>query len=143
MTTPEIIPILQLAVSPVILISSVGLLLLTMNNRMAHSIDRARLLARESSTVSAEAREKIDFQIAVIYRRAKLIRQSIVFITLSALSSAILVISLFVTALLGFDIAWLYSICFIVALLCLTVGLTLIIWEVNDSLVALQKELEK
>jgi hypothetical protein len=38
----QIIPELQDAIGPVILISGVGLLLLTMTNRLGRAIDRAR-----------------------------------------------------------------------------------------------------
>ena len=38
----ELIPVLQTAIGPVILISGVGLLLLTMTNRLGRVIDRAR-----------------------------------------------------------------------------------------------------
>ena len=41
----ELIPILQSAVGPVILISGVGLLLLSMTNRFGRVVDRARILA--------------------------------------------------------------------------------------------------
>jgi hypothetical protein len=43
----ELIPVLQMAIGPVILISGVGLLLLSMTNRLGRVIDRARLLYRE------------------------------------------------------------------------------------------------
>ncbi|WP_345111750.1 DUF2721 domain-containing protein [Candidatus Villigracilis vicinus] len=40
----ELIPVLQTAIGPVILISGVGLLLLSMTNRLSRVIDRARNL---------------------------------------------------------------------------------------------------
>ena len=43
----ELIPVLQVAIGPVILISGVGLLLLTLTNRYGRTIDRARQLMRE------------------------------------------------------------------------------------------------
>ena len=50
MNLAEIIPVLQVSIGPVILISGVGLLLLTMTNRLGRAIDRARQLARTSSS---------------------------------------------------------------------------------------------
>jgi hypothetical protein len=142
-TTSAITPILQLAVSPVILISAVGLLLLTMNNRIAHSVDRARLLVRESASLAGDAKKRIESEITVIYRRAQLIRRAIVFSIASAIASSVLIVSLFMAALFGLEIAWLYSISFIVALLCLIAGLVFFIQDVNDGLVALHLELEE
>jgi len=42
----ELIPVLQVAIGPVILISGIGLLLLGMTNRYGRTIDRARELAQ-------------------------------------------------------------------------------------------------
>ncbi len=142
MTTSALIPILQLAVSPVILISAVGLLLLTLNNRLAQSINRARILAKDRVGATASEQTAMDLQIAIIAKRANLVRWSIVLIAGSALSSALLIISLFSAALLGLEVVWLYSLCFIVALTCLIAGLILFIWEVNNALVALYVELD-
>jgi hypothetical protein len=44
---PTLIPILQLAVGPVILVSGIGLLLVMLTNRFGRIVDRARLLTRE------------------------------------------------------------------------------------------------
>jgi hypothetical protein len=41
----DLIPVLQVAVGPVILISGVGMLLLTLTNRFGRVIDRSRALA--------------------------------------------------------------------------------------------------
>lgn len=47
MSLTQLIPTLQLAIGPVILISGVGLLLLSMTNRFGRIIDRARALNRD------------------------------------------------------------------------------------------------
>jgi hypothetical protein len=54
MPSTEVSAALQLAVSPVILISAVGLLLLVLNNRLGLSINRARALVAERARVSTE-----------------------------------------------------------------------------------------
>jgi hypothetical protein len=143
MTTTSITPILQLAVSPAILISAVGLILLTLNNRMVASISRARLLVRESDAATGTIKKKMESEISVIYRRAEFIRYAIVFSIASALASSVLIISLFIATLFGFEITWLYSLCFIAALGCLIVGLVYFIRDVNSGLVALRMELEE
>lgn len=139
MTTSSttIISILQLAVSPAIMISAVGLILLTLNNQLAYSVNRLRLLMKETETASGEEKKKINSQIRIIYRRAKITRWSIILLILSAFFSTSLIISLFITALLGLNDAWVYIIFFLGALSCLALGLILFIWEVNDGLLAL------
>ena len=46
-TVAELVPILQTAIGPALLISGVGLLLLTMTNRLGRVVDRARLLVQQ------------------------------------------------------------------------------------------------
>ena len=53
MQTESVAHALAAAVSPVILISAYGLLLLSMTNRLGRAIDRARLLARDHGTSAA------------------------------------------------------------------------------------------
>ncbi|MDR1968151.1 MAG: DUF2721 domain-containing protein, partial [Burkholderiaceae bacterium] len=43
----ELLPILQVAIGPVILISGIGMLLLTLSNRFGRAVDRSRVLGRE------------------------------------------------------------------------------------------------
>jgi Protein of unknown function (DUF2721) len=55
----ELIPVLQVAIGPVILISGVGLLLLTLTNRYGRTIDRSRLLVGELRECSEEDRHRL------------------------------------------------------------------------------------
>ena len=55
----DLVTILQTAISPVILISGVGLLLLTMTNRLGRTIDRSRGLSDETEKAGSAAKEHI------------------------------------------------------------------------------------
>ena len=55
LTLQQLIPVIQTAVGPVILISGVGLLLLSITNRFGRIVDRARLLARDAACETASA----------------------------------------------------------------------------------------
>jgi hypothetical protein len=127
---------LQLAVSPVILISAYGLLLLSMTNRLGRAIDRARQLARDGSPGKEE-------QIAIIARRAVWIRQSIVFVCLALLAAALLVLVLFASVLLEIGIAPAVALLFIVSVVCLFIGLTYFLVDIFASLHAMQAELQE
>src|SRR5450631_2637787 len=94
-TLHEIVPVLQVATGPVILISGVGLLLLTMTNRLGRAIDRARQLAREFQHPDQAHREPMLAQIKIIYRRAKVLRLTITLAGLSVLLAAVLIMTLF------------------------------------------------
>ena len=143
-TTPlnEIVPVLQVAIGPVILISGVGLLLLTMTNRLGRAIDRARQLKGELPERTEQDRQQVLAQVAIIYRRARVIRLSITLAALSALLASALIIVLFVTALLHSEQAMLVSIIFIACMASLFASLVAFIRDINLSLHALKLELE-
>ena len=138
----ELIPVLQTAIGPVILISGVGLLLLTMTNRLGRAIDRARLLVGEYAQASHMTRPAIEAQLKILYRRARAIRLAIALSSVSALTAAILIILLFVTALWAIEIGWLIVIMFVLCLSSLIVSLALFIHDINRSLAALKLEFE-
>jgi hypothetical protein len=138
----QLIPELRDAIGPVILISGVGLLLLTMTNRLGRAIDRARLLKRELPERTGREREQILAQVAIIYRRAQMIRWSILLAAISVLLAAALIITLFVTALLQWEQATLASLIFIGSMVSLFGSMIAFIWDINLSLHALKLELE-
>jgi hypothetical protein len=143
LSVAQLIPVLQTAIGPTIMISGVGLLLLTMTNRLARTIDRARIVGRELSSASQEDRVKDAEQLRVLWRRARLIRLSIALASTSALFAAILIIVLFVTALLQMENAWLICTLFIVCLACLIGSLVVFIHDINQALAALKLELSR
>jgi hypothetical protein len=142
----ELIPVLQTAIGPVILISGVGLLLLTMTNRLGRTIDRVRVMAVEASAVASEAhpdsRRHIEAQLAILWRRAHLIRLAIIMAATSALCAALLIIVLFLTALLSLEDAWLLSALFILCMTLLIGSLVVFIYDINLSLNALKLEMQ-
>jgi Protein of unknown function (DUF2721) len=140
LSVAQLIPVLQTAIGPTILISGVGLLLLTMTNRLARTIDRTRAVARELPNPSAPDHAKHAGQIQILWKRARLIRLSIALASLSALFAAILIIVLFVTALLQFEDIWLICALFIACLACLIGSLIVFIHDINLALAALKLE---
>lgn len=137
----ELVPILQTAIGPALLISGVGLLLLTMINRLNHVVDRARSLVAQMSDCPAEARERKSAQLAILWQRAILIRRAIICASASALSAALLVIALFLSALFQVEDAWLIGILFINAMGALIVSLLLFMRDIERSLAALEFEM--
>ncbi|MBI5353677.1 MAG: DUF2721 domain-containing protein [Chloroflexi bacterium] len=137
----ELIPVLQISIGPVILISGVGLLLLSMTNRLSRVIERARTLLALSDSVSVQARDRILAQIDILWVQARLIRVSILLGSTSVLFAAFLIIALFVTALFKIEDAWLISILFVTCLLSLIGSLITFIIDINRSLIAFKVEL--
>jgi hypothetical protein len=141
-TLEQVIPQLRDAVGPVILISGVGLLLLTMTNRLGRAIDRARALKHELTQQEGAERAATQAQVDIIYRRAKIIRQAILFSVTSALLAAFLVMTLFLAAWLRWEYAWPACVVFTACLASLCVSLVAFILDINLSLHALKLELE-
>ena len=142
MPLDNIIPVLQLAIAPVILISGVGLVLLSMTNRYGRVIDRSRILSDKSGQVSGADSDRIRRQLKILVRRARLLRAAILMTTLSILLVAILIIILFATALAGMTGTFLIITIFCLCMFCLIGGLITFLVDVNVSLAALNLERE-
>jgi hypothetical protein len=139
----EIIPVLQVAIGPVILISGVGLLLLTMTNRLGRAIDRSRSLAGELRESREAERLHLLAQVTIIYRRARLIRLTIGLAAASVLLAAVLIIVLFLAALMQWAGGLLVSVIFMLCLGALIASLITFIYDIHLSLVALKLELKQ
>jgi hypothetical protein len=137
----HLIPVLQTAIGPMILISGVGLFLLTMTNRLGRLVDRSRLLKARLFEANGASRMAIEAQLHIFLERGRLLRKAIALITVSAFTAAILIIVLFFSALFEFHDAWLIGTLFIASMICLCFSLLLFIKDINQSLVALKLEL--
>jgi hypothetical protein len=142
MSIQELIPILQIAIGPVILISGVGLLLLSMTNRLGRVIDRSRQLSTELRLTKEKERPIILSQIRILSVRALLVRQAITLATISLLLAATLVITLFVAAVFRWEVGFVVVILFICCMGCLIGALVAFLRDINLSLAALKLELE-
>lgn len=138
----ELVPILQVAVGPVILISGVGLLLLSMTNRLGRVVDRSRSLADILRRVESKERGRLTSELRILSTRARLIQRAITLAALSVLLAAFLVIALFFTALLRLNVALLIIFLFTACLASLIGSLLVFIKDINLSLEALKLEIE-
>jgi len=140
-TLNQLVPVLQLATGPVILISGVGLLLLSLTNRLGRLIDRSRLLHRERLTaVEPDRRAVVDEQLAIIDRRAGMLRRSIKLTGTTLLLVSVLILTLFLSALLGLELGLLIIGLFSLAILTLIAGIVEFLREIGLSLDAVRLE---
>lgn len=137
----ELLPALQVAVAPVILISGVGLLLLSLTNRFGRAVDRARHLRRDLEEANGAERRQLTEQVDNLYRRAHLIRTAIVMAAASELFAALLIITLFVEQLLSWPAAFVVGGLFMLCLAALIVSLVAFMLDIRLSLAALKLEL--
>jgi hypothetical protein len=127
----------------VVLISGVGLLILSLTNRLGRVIDRGRSLVREMPDLSSQDQARLKSQMAILTRRARLLQRSIISASVSVLLAALLVIALFLTAVFGLEDALLIGLLFVAAMGALIVCLVAFLQELNQSLVAFNLDIEK
>jgi len=137
----ELIPVLQAAIGPVILVSGVGLLLLSMTNRLSRVIERARSLLARSDQAAGVTRERALAQLDILWRQARTIRLSILLASVSLLCAACLIILIFIIALFKLDDAWVISLVFLACMSSLIASLIVFITDINRSLAAFKVEL--
>lgn len=137
-----LLPTLQVAVGPVILISGIGLLLLSMTNRLGRILDRSRELARESRAGVPADHPRISTQLHILVRRAQLMQIAIAAASTSVLCAALLIIVLFVGALLHLSVtAPLVAGLFVTCMSCVILSLAMFLIDINMSLRALRIEI--
>ena len=136
----DIVPVLQQAVTPVVLISGVGLLLLTMTNRFGRLTDRTRQVAGLVKGSKAGDKKNLQAQLRILSQRGRLLRRSIAEAGFCVLFAALLIITLFITALAGHDLEWLDATFFILSLVFLVLSLVDFIRDVYRALEAMAME---
>ena len=137
------IPMLQIAIGPVIVISGVGLLLLSMTNRFGRIIDSSRRLAEAARKAPQTRSGSLLSQLQILARRGRILRLSITLASVSVLLAAVLVITLFLVALFRLELALLVALLFILCMASLIVALLLFIRDINLSLSALELEIQE
>lgn len=135
-----LIPSLQTAIGPVILVSGVGLLMLSMTNRYARIFDRTHFISQRLPSADASERQDYVAQLKYLLRQAKLIRAAISLAATSVFFAALLVMTLFVSASFGAESVMLLSVLFLLCLLCLVGSLAAFLVDINMSLKTLQIE---
>jgi hypothetical protein len=141
MTVAELIPVLQMAVGPVVLISGVGLIVISLTNRLGRVIDRGRFLADELRETHASKHPNTVEQIQILNYRARLLQRSIIFAVLCVLLAAMLIMSLFLIAAMKIEAVWLIGGLFVGALGSLFISLIIFLQELNQALIVFRLEI--
>jgi len=136
----EFVPVLQTAIGPVILISGIGLLLLTMTNRMGRIIDRSRALLTGLDASEEGSAATINRELTILWKRARYIRMSILLATLTCLGASVLIILLFISVLITLDTSLVIASLFIGGMVSLCLSLVFFLLDVNLTLAALKIE---
>jgi hypothetical protein len=143
MLLTDLIETLQLSISPVILISGIGLILLSLTNRFGRIVDRTRQLSVEYRSSSSIDQERILAELKILTLRAKVIRNSNLLAVLSVLLISFIIIGLFASTLYHFTMTYILIILFISSIISLILSLFLFFYDLDLSLKALWIELPK
>ena len=143
LSTNSLLPVIQLAITPVILISGMGALMLTITGRMGRIVDRTRILAGQVRVATGEDRRHLDDQLEIMWRRARLIRRAVTFLGLSMLVACLLVVTIFGGALLGRDFGVVLLALFAASVLLLIAALVAFLQDIYVSLHALRLEVDR
>lgn len=98
MNINDLIVVLQTSMATCVLISGVGLLVLSMTNRLGRPLDRIRALTVDLKRAEGEHGRVLLEEVDILYRRAKLLQAAVTFSVLSIFFVATIILSLFVTA---------------------------------------------
>ena len=143
MPTLSVVQILTASIAPVIVISGVGLLLLSISNRYGRAIDRARALMEElehSDPDSARVKH-LEEQLRHTHLRARLLRASLTYASASIFFVSLMVVSLFLEQVLMLHRDFIALPLFALCLLCLVISMYYSIRDITVSLGALELQI--
>jgi type IV secretory pathway VirB6-like protein len=139
----SLLPIIQLAITPVILISGMGALMITLTNRMARIVDRTRELAELIPEADPDERQHLENQLAIMWRRTLMIRRAVTSNGLSMLVSCLLIVVLFAAAMFDWNLRVVVLVLFAASILLLTASLVDFLRDIFVSLHALQLQVAR
>jgi amino acid transporter len=125
--------VIELAVAPVFLLASISGALNVMSLRLGRIIDRGRRLNEIPCETGSEQYIEADKEQRLLARRARQIHQAITLSTVSSLFVCLVIVVLFLDALFQLHLESFIALLFIVALLCLIVGLLIFLKEISLS----------
>ncbi len=140
--TESFINFLHSSISPIALISGVGLILLSLTNRLGRTIDRSRMIIAEMENNQTEKVDKKRIELNILYKRSKILRNSIVSISFSILSSSLIIPVLLLMNLFHLDLEGLGIILFLFSITGIILSSVLLFIDVILTLKALELEVK-
>lgn len=143
MDITTLIPILQGSIAPFVLISGIGLLVLSMTNRIARPTDLIRKLLVELDEADEKDRDFIISQIAVLRRRCKNLRRAIGLSLLAIALIGAVTLLLFAEQIFGFGLSYVVAMLFTMSLISLILSLFWLLEDIRITLRSLDIEIAR
>jgi Protein of unknown function (DUF2721) len=139
----DVAHLIQVSLTPIFLISAIGVTLNVLTSRLARIVDRARSMEAElCSPDYQQGGRDLHAALVVMARRARYMNAAITLITISALFIALVVVMLFVNAFAHWDLSAFIAIMFILSMLAFAAALTSFLIEVRIATNTLQIGIE-
>jgi CBS domain containing-hemolysin-like protein len=139
----DVAHLIQVALTPIFLISAIGVTLNVLTSRLSRIVDRARAMENEicAPNYQPDGRD-LHAALGVLARRARYINAAILLITLAALFIALVVVMLFVNAFVHWELSAFIAIMFILSMLALAGAFTAFLIEVRIATTTLRIGIE-
>jgi hypothetical protein len=131
---------LQACITPVAMISGVGLLLLTITNRLGRVVDRIRHLVTELDHPDVK-RDKIKVnEIQILSQRGNILKNSIAWMLVGMISSCLIIPLLFIMSLSEAKLILIGHLLFVISMISMFISLVYFFKDVLLSLNAIKLE---
>ncbi len=126
--------VIQVAVAPVFLLAGIAGMLNVLSIRLGRVVDRARVVeARLAIEKHSEHRSILQTETEALWKRIRLVNWSVRMFVSGALLVCLVIMTLFLGEITGFDLAFAIAALFICAMALLILGLLLFLFEVSIS----------
>lgn len=139
----EILDLFKFALTPVALISGVGLLLLVISNRLGRTIDATRILIEKRKQFEGWEAHKLDAEIKILYKRSRFLRTSVLLIAVSIISSCLMIPVIMISIYFDHSLDYLNTIFFIISILAILISSIFLFLDILLALKALKFEIEQ
>lgn len=140
--TKPLVDFFQSTISPLVLISGVGLILLSLTNRLARTIDRPRGLVAEIRDSSSNDINNKKTQLRILVRRSYILKYSITSISFSILSSSLIIPVLLIMYIFHYDLTSLGKLLFLLSIIGIILSAIFLFIDVSLTLKALEFEVK-
>jgi len=135
--------LLELSFSPIVLISGVGLLLLSMVNRFMQAINRTRQLIQAVEEQSGDERTGTIEQIRILYKRSNILKLAITLVSCSIFSTGLLIVGISLMSFEGVNFQYLCISLYYLSILLMIVSVLIFLYDLTMSTRALGVEASK